>query len=350
MTRKRAAVRPLLLFVGVAISLVLFVNPANAASRLSIGQGSSNPRAYVDAFNRVGAANAVGNPINPVHQWWNGCNQDLVGGRYGRSGLLQPGCRGEVHPVVGNHWSYLEGKFGGQATRILGYPYNDSHRWGAGWVQDFDGGVYGWNIIMRGDRVSRAQDVRGDVLRKYVQLGGANGFLGFPTTDEYSWNGQSREDFEGGSIIWNVRDGARLLSAPAPVQPSREQKAVAWAIAEINSPRPEWSDQLGTYWSGWCEVFVEVAYNTRGQFGSAMSQYYWQRDRGRIHTDANPPPGAMVFYNTGGAGHVALSIGGGQIATTYGFVGNHYPVRRASTSLFGGYLGWSYAPDNWSGR
>lgn len=145
-------------------------------------------------------------------------------------------------------------------------------------------------------------------------------------------------------------DSAQAQSRPSS-SASREQKAVNWAIAEINSPRPYWSDQLGTYWSGWCEVYVEVAYGTRGQFGNAMSHYYWQRNRGRIHYDTNPPPGAMVFYNTGGAGHVALSVGGGQIATTYGFVGNRYPVRRAPVvGLFRGYLGWSYAPDHWRGR
>lgn len=52
-----------------------------------------------------------------------------------------------------------------------------------------------------------------------------------------------------------------------------------------------------------------------------------RRSGGRIHTDANPPVGALVFYGGGnGYSHVAVSIGGGQAIGTLGDIGAHLPV------------------------
>jgi hypothetical protein len=60
----------------------------------------------------------------------------------------------------------------------------------------------------------------------------------------------------------------------------------------------------------------------QSNFGSAMQDYTWERDHGRIHTDPNPPVGALVFYGGGnGYDHVAVSIGGGQAIGTLGYVG-----------------------------
>lgn len=151
-----------------------------------------------------------------------------------------------------------------------------------------------------------------------------------------------------GSAIW-ARTGCCSSGAPAG---AREERAAQWATAEKNSPNPRMSDQLRHAWSGFCESFVEIAFGTIGRFGSATIHYNWQRSAGRIHTDPNPPRGALVFYGGGdGYGHIGVSIGGGQVISTQGLSGQYLPVwQHGVTALSNPYLGWAYAPPDWPGR
>lgn len=45
--------------------------------------------------------------------------------------------------------------------------------------------------------------VYGALYNKYKELGYSASSLGFTTSNEYSWNGYRRSDFEGGYIYWN---------------------------------------------------------------------------------------------------------------------------------------------------
>jgi hypothetical protein len=122
------------------------------------------------------------------------------------------------------------------------------------------------------------------------------------------------------------------------------QNAANWANAEKDSPDPTWSDYYGRAWSGWCEQFAEQAEGFTFRFASAINHYNWQLSHGRIHTDTNPPVGAVVFYGGGGGyGHVAVSIGGGQVIGTLGNVGQRLPVSQYPVVgyLSNPYLGWA---------
>ncbi|MFF9157610.1 M23 family peptidase [Streptomyces sp. NPDC014846] len=73
--------------------------------------------------------------------------------------------------------------------------------------------------------------------------------------------------------------------------------------------------------SGWyrrCDNFVSQAYGW-GSSGSASANVHWSRlvHMGLAHPgDNNPPPGALLFYDTGeSAGHVALYLGGDMVAS-----------------------------------
>ena len=71
--------------------------------------------------------------------------------------------------------------------------------------------------------------------------------------------------------------------------------------------------------------------------------------RGLIHTDANPPAGALVFYKAakinGWFGHVMLSEGNGRYITSAA------TVREVSFTWPGAqYAGWSWADPEWPGR
>lgn len=181
---------------------------------IAIGAGGGgNQPAYVNAHNRVGGQPAVGTPVNNVHTWGPGCIQDLAGGMSVRAALMARGCGWFVFAVNGAHWAHMVGNYGGAAADIVGYPLGDSHRWGAGWAQDFGGGAHGWNILMLGDGLgfSRSMAVRGAILDRYRSWGGPLSYLGYPVTNEYWWNGQIRQDFQGGSLVWSSSSGVQQL-------------------------------------------------------------------------------------------------------------------------------------------
>lgn len=123
---------------------------------------------------------------------------------------------------------------------------------------------------------------------------------------------------------------------------SQMQAAASWAQTQLGST---WSSHYGHYWSGYCEQFAEQAEGFQFTYGSAYLDYQAEANAGRIHTDTNPPVGALVFYSgASGNGHVAVSIGNGQEIGTYGYPGQVYPIKQYPVTGFlsNPYLGWAY--------
>jgi|GEM_PF-1868037 len=334
------------------ISIHAILSPEVASAQyVAVGQGSNTAFEYIKAFQRGGGSGRIGNPINSVHGWNGGCIQDFRGGLSGEAAIMQANCRGPAYSVIYGQWKYIVRTWGGNATNVIGYPINDAYRNGAGWYQNFVGGSWGRTVIARADSTKSEKSVRGNILNYWLANGGATGRFRYPLTDSYPNNGGHRQDFEGGSIFWSASTGSVTVQPPQPVL-SREQKALNWAVAEKNSPNPRRSDEFGRAWSGYCEGFVEVAFGTKFVFGSALVHYYWQLNSGRVVKNTNPPPGAVVFYGGGaGNGHVGISLGNGQVISTQGYDGQYLPVWQHSVTGIGNpYLGWAYAPPNWSGR
>jgi len=342
--------RFLIAFVVMAASIGVALPASLAeAAGFAVGQGSSNPAAFTQSHSRGGGSGRIGTPINAVHRWNAGCIQDFRGGLSGEAAIMQANCRGPAYFVIYGQWKYIVRTWGGNATNVIGYPINDAFRNGAGWYQDFAGGSWGRTVIARADSTRTERSVRGNILTHWMRHGGAAGSFRYPLTDSYPSNGGHRQDFEGGSIFWSASTGSVTLPPPSTTA-AREQRAADWAVREKNSPNPRWSDEFGRAWSGYCEGFVEVAFGTRGSFTSAFAHYEWHRSRGRIRTDANPPVGAVVFYGGGVHGHVGVSIGNGQVISTQGFDGQYLPVWQHSVRGLNNYLGWAYAPPHWRGR
>jgi uncharacterized protein YraI len=177
-------------------------------------------------------------------------------------------------------------------------------------------------------QAQNSTNVNGNATWDYVHFGdGLTGWIADYYTTTPSFN--------------SFAPGTGPCSAPVS---SQMQNAVAWATAEKNSPDPTWSDHFGHAWSGYCEQFVEQAEGFAFRFPSAIADYQWEANHGRIHTDTNPPPGALVFYGGGGGyGHVAVSIGNGQEIGTLGYAGQRLPVRQYPVVgyLSNPYLGWA---------
>lgn len=386
--------------IAALIGMVFVTATPQTASAAGVGEGGAST-AWLNAYNRIGGSAAIGSAENGVHWWNNGCLQDYVGGKFSDAALMSPTCnQANVFPVVGRHWQYVA-RVGSQA---IGYPYNDSHRWGAGWTQDFSYGSWGWTLLMYGDAVGQSYGIHGGIREYYVAIGGAGSWLGYPTSDEYAWAGVTRQNFQGGSVIWRADIGAKpfvdlsertafyssgygpatyvviggrsysitsvsqldqcyggwgnvrqvapemaqaflTVYAYAGSAPSciavREQRAISWARSMLGS----------TGYRGWCERFVENAFGTTGRYASAKTNLNQKIASGQLHSsDTNVPAGALAFFKPSWQnnyyGHVMLSVGGGAFISS----GRTVHATGINTAAFGPYAGWAWADANWSGR
>ncbi|TCJ99865.1 LGFP repeat-containing protein [Nocardia alba] len=85
----------------------------------------------------------------------------------------------------------------GGASSPLGAP-EEAQESGpdGGEYQDFTGGTIYWS------KDSGAHIVWGDIREEWEANGGANGTLGYPTSDEKDIAGGKQSDFTGGTITW----------------------------------------------------------------------------------------------------------------------------------------------------
>ncbi|WP_240796302.1 C40 family peptidase [Streptomyces sp. RFCAC02] len=101
------------------------------------------------------------------------------------------------------------------------------------------------------------------------------------------------------------RDGPEVFDVDNPRSPAEAVNAARRAV-----------DQTG--WYRMCDQFVAQAYGYRNS-GSHTANAHWDRlvEAGLTHPgDNSPPPGALLFYDTGqSAGHVALYLGDDQVAS-----------------------------------
>jgi hypothetical protein len=121
-----------------------------------------------------------------------------------------------------------------------------------------------------------------------------------------------------------------------------EQQALINAAAYLkNNPN-------STRYNEFCEQYVEAMYGNKFSFTNAAANYDWEKSQGRIFTDPNAPPGALVFFNgtDPSLGHVGLATGDGKTYWTsdaYAYGGPAAPhVVPYSEGI--GYLGWSFPP------
>jgi hypothetical protein len=130
-----------------------------------------------------------------------------------------------------------------------------------------------------------------------------------------------------------------------------------WAIGRIglthwrsaNQDGPYAPGRSGHYWSGWCLTFASDAWAVAGGgnlLGGATANDAWSlyAGQGRVDTAHRPPRGAMVFWNVGSFGHVAISIGNWKVVGTRGDEPQTLPIADygvdPSGQSLGTYRGW----------
>jgi hypothetical protein len=133
---------------------------------------------------------------------------------------------------------------------------------------------------------------------------------------------------------------------PIPTTAPRDLASIAWSY--VNQKRvpagvpASW--RVGQFWSGHCEAFVGwVTAGPRGRkYKSAYLDYL--DHRGRIHMGA-PPRNTVVYWNpriSQGNGHIGISLGGGQVVSTVGMLGDQKAIAKSGYHDFPNYLGWAY--------
>lgn len=157
----------------------------------------------------------------------------------------------------------------------------------------------------------------------------------------------------GGNTIWNkisspykgwVFDGLTNTPGRGNFSPGiprcPEQRAIEWASAQLGKTK----QPSGGWWALWCEKFAGMSYDRNPSgYVSANAHYQSLKKRKLIRKEGVPTRGALVFYSSPYGGHVAISIGKGEIITTPLKAGK--AVYKAKVSEFTGYLGWSPVAD-----
>ncbi|MGF0313731.1 amidase domain-containing protein [Rhodococcus sp. IEGM1428] len=99
----------------------------------------------------------------------------------------------EIGGAIRDKWAQL-----GWEAGALGFPTTDevSVDRNNGKFNHFQGGSIYWSSA------TGAHPVWGAIRDQWEAAGWENSSYGFPTSDEYDYNGGKRQDFEGGSITW----------------------------------------------------------------------------------------------------------------------------------------------------
>ena len=134
------------------------------------------------------------------------------------------------------------------------------------------------------------------------------------------------------------KDGPAAEAAVPRANPRTVQQAISWALQQNQTGTTGWSNRCLSalvYAYGWSSAGILYAIDAYRQM---PAQYRHDGDR-------NPPPGAMLFWTTSGrAGHVALYLGNGMIATTDMPVNDKIgivPAEWIEQKWRGTYVGWT---------
>jgi len=182
-------------------------------ARMNLGQ---LPSTVIDAYNRAGGPSVFGDPFPQNYTTPSGVpstNTPYKAVELSRGGIYESS-KG-VFVVYGA--IYQKYKAIGGPRHFLGLPVSNeadmprSPLGTTGRYSRFERGSIYW--IREKNQTFLVQ---GAIFEKWASLGYSGGQLGFPTSDEYPYQGGARSDFEGGYIIWTAQTGAQVVYKIAP--------------------------------------------------------------------------------------------------------------------------------------
>jgi LGFP repeat len=233
----------------------------------------------------------------------------------------------------------------------MGVANNQPHPYGTCIAQDFNKGIggYPWDWFIRASAPGgQTFTVRNGMLWGWFDNGGGEGALGCPLGDETTAkNNLFRiQKFTNGSLVWwPGRDHAIVYGPESAAQWAEAQNGQQQTPVEVRSEIR--SGDAAVYWSGYCYAFAWTAWGGTDLKGNPLPKDYAVKVGKSLPLQKAgiPPRGAIVFYDFGDiAGHAALSVGNGNIATTQGNTQLGSPPAVTIKPYFiNGYMGW-YLP------
>lgn len=381
---------------GVCLSLAA---PAQAGSQTRL-LPKATQRALQQAYVGLGGVSQVGEAVGQPTVTDQQCSQGYQSGSK-TTVLVAPNCGTHVVTVQDNVWQKLQALPG--STQAVPQPATAT---AYGELQVFSDSQDGNLAIAQ--TLAASYVIREPFLSYYLAADHQQQ-LGAPRGERYDWQGEQRQDFEQGSLVWRAEVGLRRLTSwpsgqllhaaqysastylvqagssveyqdAAQVQrclpgqtitelsadamelslkqhpvsgpasdclSAAERRAIDWVLQEM-ATTPAWSESLKQWWSGLCESFVEMAYGTRYKAATAMAHYRYRLQTGGLHTTGNPPAGAFVFYGGSSTGHVGIALGNGYVISTQGYSGQRLPIwKHRLTGLTNPYLGWARFDGTW---
>lgn len=132
---------------------------------------------------------------------------------------------------------------------------------------------------------------------------------------------------DGNVVLYAPGHVARWASGSGGGASAKAESAISWFNQRTGS----------TAYEHQCERAVENAFGTSGRYPNAISNW---NARAKHYPYSAAPRGALVFYNTSGNGHVAVSLGDGRVISTS--AGGRIGI--VPISYFQNPLGWADAP------
>lgn len=110
-----------------------------------------------------------------------------------------------------------------------------------------------------------------------------------------------------------ISQSARLAPALLPMSPAPAPTAPARPLVVLRAEKYVGKAQG---WAHECLAFVRTTFRLPANQSTAIGA--WRTAKHKHRDDSTPPAGVPVYWSGGssGAGHVAISLGGGQIITT----------------------------------
>lgn len=114
-----------------------------------------------------------------------------------RLGLRSTWWQPDAVGAIQQHWAELGG-----ANSFLGQPTTGEYDVPGGRAQNYQGGIIYWSPS------TGAREVHGALLARYLAVGGPGSFLGLPTSDEYAVPNGRASNFVGGVAYWSPASDA----------------------------------------------------------------------------------------------------------------------------------------------
>jgi uncharacterized protein with LGFP repeats len=324
--RAATAAATLVLSLGAGAGSAYAVQPAvtPAVSAATIGEYTVNGLTYTKWKANLGN---LGNPVNNKTCTSAGCSQGFQHGYI----LWSPSTGTRIVLNGSISWRYSTT---GWTQGALGFPSSDPRGLSvrSGRVQSFQGGFIYWSPA------TGAQSVRGAIRGFYAANNYEGGVLGYPKTEEIPLKNGVRQDFEGGKVYWNALGGPTSATTNGDIQNSYENKggANSW----LGLPTSGKTSSRGGYYQSFQGgvIYWSPATGAQSVRGAIRGGYAANNhERGVLgYPKAEEIPvnngvrqdfeGGKVYWN---------ALGGPTSATTNGEIQNSYENKGGANSWLG---------------